>query len=382
MRLAIVRQRYTSFGGAELFLERALAPLAATGVEIALYSRSWPESGAARATRVLVDPPYVGRLWRDWSFARAVCRRLAPAPGLLVQSHERIPCCDVFRAGDGVHAAWLEQRARSLGATGRARIALNPYHAYVRAMERRLFASPRLKAVICNSRMVRDEIASRFGVPGERLHVIYSAVDANRFSPEAARPFRAELRADIGARDDDVVFALVGSGYDRKGVRAAIEAIARTPGTRLVVVGRESRIRRYAAAAARSGAADRVRFVGPQRDPAPWLGAADAFLLPTRYDPLPNAALEAMACALPVITSTQCGAAELVSDWHCGLVCDALDVVELSRHVAALRDPALRSEMGRRAREGASTLTAERMVEALSTLYRRLLAPPESVAQR
>ena len=95
---------------------------------------------------MIVDPPYVGRTLRDAGFARAACAALARMPGTLVQSHERIACCDVYRAGDGVHAVWVEELARDASAAGRLALRASPYHRYMLAAERRLYASPRLAA--------------------------------------------------------------------------------------------------------------------------------------------------------------------------------------------------------------------------------------------
>ena len=72
----------------------------------------------------------------------------------LVQSHERISCCDIYRAGDGVHAQWLKNRARAISTARRWATALSPWHLYTLAAERRLFTSDQLRAVICNSQMV------------------------------------------------------------------------------------------------------------------------------------------------------------------------------------------------------------------------------------
>ncbi len=99
MRLALVRQRYSAYGGAERFIERALGALGGQGVAVTVLAREWI---GAPGGLVRCDPFYVGRLWRDWSFARAVCREIARRPFDLVQSHERIDCCDIYRAGDGV----------------------------------------------------------------------------------------------------------------------------------------------------------------------------------------------------------------------------------------------------------------------------------------
>ena len=67
-------------------------------------------------------------------------------------------------------------------------LTLNPYHHYTLAAEARLFADPDLRAVICNSRLVREQIRERFGVPESRLHVITNAVDCARFAPASAQP--------------------------------------------------------------------------------------------------------------------------------------------------------------------------------------------------
>ena len=176
MKLAIVRQKYTPFGGAERFVERALAALRANGVDVSIIAREWQGEVADNLQGMRVNPFYLGRTWRDAGFARGVQRLMAQRRFDLVQSHERIPGCDIYRAGDGVHATWLELRNKPLDA-------LSSWHRYTLAAEADMFRHPKLRAVICNSRMVRDDIARRFGVDGEKLQVIYSGVDLDAFHP-------------------------------------------------------------------------------------------------------------------------------------------------------------------------------------------------------
>lgn len=374
MRVAIIRQRYSPYGGAERFIENALEALLERNVALTLYTREWPQTRLQLMEPHIVDPFYMGSLWRDWGFARAVCRAVGQARLDLVQSHERVLCCDVFRAGDGVHAVWLEERLRGASLARRLGVAASPHHRYLLAMERRLFASPWLSAVICNSRMVRDEIRERFGVPEERLHVVYNAVDCDDFSPALARE-RAALRTRYGIPADAVAFLHVGSGFERKNVAGTLHALAELPGEAwLMVVGRERDAERYRRLAARLGVAGRVVFAGPQMDPRPWYGAADAFVLPTLYDPFPNAALEAMACGLPVITSTKSGAAELVREHDAGLVCASRDVAGLAAHMRLLLDAAQRERLGARAREAVLPLTPSAMTLKLVLIYKDLLA--------
>jgi len=370
MRIAVVRQRYSAQGGAERFIERALAALARQGVAVTVLAREWAgDPGSV----IRCDPSYVGRVWRDWSFARAVCREVARQSFDLVQSHERIACCDIYRAGDGVHAQWLHNRRAALGLFGRAGLCLNPYHHYVLAAERRLFASPRLRAVICNSRMVKDEIRRHFGVPEAKLHVIYNGIDLEAFHPRLREAHRASVRRRLGIPPDASVFLHVGAGFERKGVFRLIEAFALT-GSRdahLVIVGSDKTQARALRLAGLLGVASRVHFAGTQQDVRPLYGAADAFVLATLYDPFPNAALEAMACGLPVVTTRQCGTAEIIEDGVSGFVVDALDVRELAERLSRL-GRATAQEMGRRARERALGFDVDAMAERFLALYRGL----------
>lgn len=375
MRLAIIRQRYTPFGGAERFVERALHALAKRGVELTLLTRRWPGGAQRLFTPVIVNPPYVGRLWRDRGFARAVRTTLAASGATLVQSHERIDCCDIYRAGDGVHSVWLDERLAGAGALERIRVRASPYHRYVLDAERRLFASARLKRVICISRMVQGDIRERFGLAIERLPVIYNAIDGDEFNPRLAEG-RAATRATLRIGLDRVVFLLVGSGYERKGVGRALEALAGVPApAHLVVVGHDRNPARYVALARRLGVAGRVTFAGPQADPRPFYGASDVFVLPTLYDPLSNAVLEALACGMPVITSTRCGAGELVALHGAGVVCGARDIAALGDAMRDLCTPALRERMAASARNAVASLTPGAMAARLVDLYASLLDP-------
>jgi len=370
LKLALIRQRYTPFGGAERFVARAMQALQAQGAMVTIVTRRWD---AAKADDALIcDPFYLGSLWRDWGFARGVCRMLAQQHFDLVQSHERIACCDIYRAGDGVHREWLTQRARVLNPLQRLGVMLNPYHRYVLAAEKKLFASTQLKAVICNSHMVKEEIRHHFGVPEEKLHVVYSGVDLETFHPRLKEAHYQSVRAQLGIPGDATFFLFVGSGFERKGLAALLHALAeQPPSAQLAVIGHDRRARDYQRVATQLGIAKRVHFLGPQADVKPYYGAADALALPTLYDPFPNAALEALACGLPVITSTKSGAAELIRDGENGFVCDALDRRALAQSLHALLEGRAEGMRGA-ARATVAELSLEAMAAQLGTLYRTL----------
>jgi UDP-glucose:(heptosyl)LPS alpha-1,3-glucosyltransferase len=371
MRIALIRQRYTPFGGAERFVANAVQALQAEGASLTVVTRQWENGDKGKP--LICDPPYLGSLWRDLSFARCVCDTLQKHPFDLVQSHERIACCDIYRAGDGVHQEWLKQRRRVLGPLGKLGVVINPYHRYTLAAEKKLFQSPNLKAVICNSRMVKEEIQRYFGLADEKLHVIYSGVDLEAFHPGLKIQHRSKVRAQYNIPEDAVLFLFVGSGFERKGLHTLLQAMALLPASSyLMVVGKDKHLARYQHQAKSLGLANKVRFALGQTDPKPFYGAADAFVLPTLYDPFPNTALEAFACGLPVITSTKSGAAELVREEENGFVCDALDQNALAAAMLKLSNQAIRLQLGAAARETVAHLSPEKMARQLLDLYREL----------
>jgi len=369
VRLAVVRQRYNPYGGAERFVARALPALERAGVEATLISRSAAGWGARRMLRV--DPFHVGNLWRDWSFARAARAAWRREAFDVVQSHERIPGCDVYRAGDGVHRRWLELRRAAAGPLERLGIVLNPYHRYVCRVEKRMFEHARLRAVICNSRMVQDQIKRGFRIAPEKLHVIYNGVDLEHFHPRQRESLRGAARAELGCAPRDTLFLFVGSGFARKGLGAAIDALAQAANDSfwLLVVGQDREERRFTEQARRAGLGKRVRFLGAREDVRPYYAAADCFILPSRYDPFPNTVLEALAMGLPAIVSSRCGAAEVVEHGKGGWICDPDDVPGIARlmHEA---DRALRSpDAIAAARATAERFGIDAMAAKLAELY-------------
>ncbi len=370
LKLAIVRQRYNAFGGAERFIARALPALERAGAEVTLIARQAEGWGARRVLRV--DPFHIGKVWRDWSFARAARSAWRREGFDVVQSHERIPGCDVYRAGDGVHRRWLELRARVAGMVERLGMAISPYHRYVCAAERRLFEHPRLRAVICNSQMVANEIRRAFRIDAGKLHVVYSGVDLDHFHPRLRADLRGASRAELGCQPRDTLFLFAGSGFSRKGLGAAIEALklANRPSYRLVVVGKDREAARYAAQA--SAVADRVRFLGGRDDLRPLYAAADCLILPSRYDPFPNTVLEAFAMGLPAIVSTHAGAAEIIVAGVNGWVCEPDDAAGIARLLDKAERAVRAGELPQAARATAERYGMDAMAGKLTALYERL----------
>ena len=387
LRIALIRAKYNPFGGAERFVQTAVSALADEGVSMTVLTRAWPETsaasgGASAVDHVILNPRFFTSTGRDKSFATAVQQHLSHTHYDLVQSHERIVGCDVFRAGDGVHATWLEHRRRVSGGLKQLGVRLNPHHRYLLTTERAMFESPKLRAVICNSQMVKADISRHFDIDPAKLRVILSGVDTTVFHQGLRELHRAETRKSLRIPKAAPVALFVGSGFERKGLIGFLMGLADQSGharltresVRGIVVGHDKHMTRFQSFADQLGLSDRVSFVGGVNDVRTFYAAADIFVLPTLYDPLPNACLEAMACGLPVITSTGSGAAELITNGVEGFVVDALDTPAIADAIEASLASAMSDNlMGKNAAAKVAPLTPRAMAANYVALYRELL---------
>ena len=272
-----------------------------------MVAREWDER---RARRVLkVDPFYVGRLWRDWGFARAVCARLATrARSTSCSRTSGCACCDVYRAGDGVHRQWLENRARGERRARAARDAPQPVpslRARRGAAAFREPAAPRGDLQLAHG--ARRDPASLRHAEGEAARRLQRRGPRRLRAGAAPGASRARARgAGHSGRRDGVPARRIGLRAQGRRPRCSPRSRGSTTGTRgSSSSARTAPSRRMRAAAARPGVGNRVHFAGGQADVRPWYGAADCFVLATLYDPFPNAALEALASGLPIVVSRQ-----------------------------------------------------------------------------
>jgi len=311
MKVWLLRRRYTPAGGAERYTQRLASWLHGLGHEVWIVAEYWPDptNGDYRVKRM----PSNGLS----SFVRACSRHVVEPGEGLIFSLERTLRQHIFRAGDGVHACWLERRRKFLSGMARLWTSWSRKHQKILAMEKRAFTLEATDWIIANSSMVQREILANSNFPAERIRVIHPGVDLTRFQPCPDANKRSELRRRFGLPVDAVVWCFVGSGFERKGLLWAVQIAAalRSRGVHLLVLGHGIR-RRYIQAAAALNYEDRLCFAPSETDSLDVYHASDAFILPTLYDPCANASLEAAACGLPIMTTEANGAAE----WAPGIV--------------------------------------------------------------
>ena len=357
MRIALIRRRYTPFGGAERYTTAVAEGLARRGHDVHLFAERWDDHAgrtpdvSLRRVPVPPGPSFVRVLMFAAGAARAVARDSYDA----IVSFERTLRQDVYRAGDGCHREWLLRRAAAMTPAQQALMRANPLHAAYLWLEGRIFRDPRCRLFIANSQRGCDEIVRHYGTDPGRVAVLYTGVDLEAFHPRRRSERGATVRNSLGVGDGEMVLLFVGSGFERKGLGPllrAMDVLRRDAGqnrVRLLVAGR--REARYERAARRLGLADCVTFLGGTNNMADLYAAADAFILPSLYDPFSNACLEAMAAGLPAITSRANGTSELIEDGREGFVLDdPTDPAAIAKAILAVGDPAVRERMGQAAR--------------------------------
>ncbi len=291
MKFGLVRRGFSPTGGAEQYLLRFADALREAGHSAILFgSTVWP-GWQGEFERIRGDGParFADSL-RD-ATPRDRCE--------LVFSLERVWECDVYRAGDGVHQAWLDRRRTFEPAWKGWFRGTQGKHREMLDLERAVFDPAASLLIIANSQMVAGEIARYYGTPAGRVRVVY-----NGLPPREAGVGRAEMREQLGLKEGQCAVLFAGSGWQRKGLRFAIEGINRAGQGALLVAGAGSR--------AGLPASGRTQFLGEVREMRDLMEAADVFLLPTIYDPFSNASLEAMAAGLPVITTEANGFSEVM----------------------------------------------------------------------
>ncbi len=309
LRIAIVIERFVpGAGGVENVAWQVAHELARQGEEITLITRD-ASTDTQLATEIVPVPTFWQPL-RIGRFSLGAADRTRPPRFDVVHSFSHTRHQDLFRAGGGSQRDHLR---RNFEGFARAYRHVSPRYRVRLDTERHVFerSSQRIQ---CSSSLVSRALMTDHGVSADRIFMLPNAVDAGAFSSHEAIAAGQQLRQDR-APTARSVWLFTGSGWHRKGLATALEAFAKgaCADDRFWIAGRDESAPWQKRAHA-LGIADRVDFLGEWSEMPALYQAADALLLPTRYDPFANVTLEAAAAGLAIITSAGNGAAEWLGE--------------------------------------------------------------------
>jgi|WetSurSiteA1Bulk_404760.scaffolds.fasta_scaffold00557_6 UDP-glucose:(heptosyl)LPS alpha-1,3-glucosyltransferase len=319
MRIAIIKSNYTPYGGAEKYTTRLIKAFAEKDVLVdVLTSERGKWAGIENNVGwVTLQQAKRNNLLRLLTFNASVRSYLKKDHYHCIFGMDRTDYQTHLRAGGGCHAAWIERRCVEISPLRCLSVKANPFHRTMLRIERRAFFSDALRRIFCNSHMVRNEILHYYPRTEQKLLVAHNGVEWHELEDafQAGLAQKERILKSLGLGKDRFYYLFLGSGYERKGLLKAMRALGLLPDSaELLVVGKDRNENRYKALCQKSDLFRRVHFFGPQKNVLPFLQVADAFILPTTYDPFSNATLEALAMGLYTITSNANGCAEVIKN--------------------------------------------------------------------
>jgi glycosyltransferase involved in cell wall biosynthesis len=249
-----------------------------------------------------------------------------------------------------------------------------------RAAHRLLYrwAARLVDGYIAISEQVGQALVDVIGPIGHRIEVIPNGVDVGRYGGATGDPRRA-VRAELGLDPDTRLIAQVGTLKEVKGHRFMIEAMSvlasRYPDLHLLLVGDGELRDPLQAQVAEAALGARVHFLGSRGDVADLLAASDLFVLPSLWEGLSMALLEAMATGLPIVASQVSGTVQAIKPGEHGLLIPPGDTQAIVDGISqVLSDPNRARVMGAAAQERiAAEFSAQKQADDHLELYYRSL---------
>lgn len=373
-------------GGAERYTRDLAAALLRRGVAVATAATSfdadWP------GDRCPIDAAALTRVGAYSRYLQRLDRLISERPFDVVHAMLPVLRCDVYHPHAGIAAE--TKRWGPMEHFNRRRRAML-------LIERDLILGDDPPITLSLSNYVLRRLRSIY--PGAPSEVVLNGTDLTRFDPDAPElaGARERLRRELGLAEDDFVVLSIAQDFERKGIPAAVKAVAMlqdgvhaggaepvtrhgtagagTPGGRrpvkLVIVGRDDRKPLQNLAEGLS-AGSAVHFVGPVDDPRGWYLAADLFLLPSYHDPCSLVVIEALAMGLPVISTVFNGSCEYMTDGVHGRVLPDVEPRAIARAIAEYAGDAQRLATARAACLAMRPrLSAERHVDRVLAVYEK-----------
>jgi UDP-glucose:(heptosyl)LPS alpha-1,3-glucosyltransferase len=400
MHLALNFQRVDpARGGAETYVADLCQNLVRSGHRIDLYAESWADGALPPQVNVIpVAAAGRTRLERLLAFGRNSEQALRQASHDCSIGFVNTWFHDVIIPQGGVHAGSLAANARRYSPLAQplylAAKRVNPKQWVHWLIERRQYDPHRQPRVVAVSEMVKRDLELYHRVPLHRIYVVPNAIDPKRLEVPQPGALRCAFRNRLGLEPEHLVGLFAGHNFALKGLKPLLEALAArrrsTHGGRpihlLVCGGGDARS--YARLARRLELRETVHFLGfyPRVEDCYW--SSDFFVQPTYYDPCSLVVMEALACGLPVITTAQNGASELLENGREGFILSTPDASdELITALDRMTDDPARGVMSASARALGRYQTFDLHVARLVAIFEEVAAAksrraPHSRAQK
>lgn len=380
LKIAFILDRYLPSRGGESYFSWLAKELASRGHEVHIFATTAEIIPGMEYQLHQIPVLKYPHSLRIFSFLRNSARTIQQYDFDIIHGVGRTFAMNIFNPHGGVEKAYLKQEFSSI--TNRfyygykfLKRYLSPQHYVKLWVQRRQYLSDRVRKIIAISRMVKEDIIRYYGVPEEKITVVFNCVDLERFHPKNRSIFRKGKRRDLGLDDSTLLLLFAGNNYRLKGLDPLLHALTYLRRSsvnqpfHLLIVGR-GRISPYLRMAHRLKVSDFTLFLGPVKDMEQYYAASDIYVHPTFYDSCSLTVLEALASGLPVITSQFNGAADVIISNKGGKILDnPADVEGLAESIAFYFDEDRRDEARVVAREWMEKYSPTSNVEETLRVY-------------
>lgn len=316
-KVVLLKSRSGNRGGLEKYAARIAEAFVKKGANVTILTTGEPTPSNIPiiSAKTLPWPAF----FRMEQFDRFTARWLAANPVDLVFGMDRNRFQTHMRAGNGVHAAYLDSRKLTEGHLKSWMCRCNPLHRKILSLEKAAFENPKLEKLFTNSFMVREQVLKYYRVDSSKIQVIHNGVEWGEME--------TDFHASQEEKRDRFHFLFIGNGYLRKGLDRLLIALSllKSREFTLSVIGKDNAIDLYRAKAVQLGLKDHVHFLGPQVNIRPFYQQADCLVIPSFYDPFANVTVEALAMGLFVISSKCNGGREVLTQNNGTIIDDLLN---------------------------------------------------------
>ena len=344
-------------GGAERYLVDLCTRMARENFEVHVYAEHWDEENRGIHFHQVRSIPFPKSL-RLLSFAVRATRKIGKENYDVTLGVGNTLKADVLQPHGGVHWAWFWRSLRAydnpiiwtIKFLGRV---LSPKQWVSGWIENAPYKRKTFHKIVAISDMVERDIIRWYGIPEDKIDVVYNGVDIERFHPRN-RQYREEIKKRHGI-GDEFVLLFVSNNFRMKGLGPLIRAVAdlkreEPRPLKCLILGRD-KIFLYMRLAKRLELSKEIIFAGSTGEPEKYYGAADLLVHPTFYDACSLTVLEALASGLPVITTSSNGASGVLSHGEDGWVIDDMEKGDqLKRAIKYFLDDKVREQASNRGR--------------------------------
>ncbi len=374
-------------GGAERYLVDLCSRMADEGHEVHVYAEQCQEEDPRIHFHRVKTVPFPKSL-RLLSFAVRASKAIRDGRYDITFGVGNTLEADVFQPHGGVHWAWFWRSLRAydhplvwlIKFLGRV---LSPKQWVSGWIENAPYRKRNHPEIVAISDMVKRDMIRWYGIPEDRVTVVYNGVDLDHFHPKNRR-YREEIRAKHGIVEECVIL-FVSNNFRMKGLVFLMKALAglkkKCPVPfRLLILGRD-RQEPYRRLAGRIGLSGETIFAGSTDNPEKYYGAADLLVHPSFYDACSLTVLEALASGLPVITTSTNGASGVLHQGEEGYVLsDPRDEQNLEEKISWLLAPDRRAQASRAARALAEHYSKERNWREMRAIFEKSINEREAAA--